>query len=154
MDDAEGTRYPYVNGTAPVRLDQATKSRYFRGLLVLLRRDRIIDIREKDLVLQIGEILGFDQRFCEATIEESLSNINLTREPVFFPDQRIKECFLRDALRVALVDGNLHPAEFRWLRKVAKFNGLKDQWLKAAIKEIQEKKGSQNEFPFEIQRHL
>jgi hypothetical protein len=36
---------------------QEVKSYYYRGLLVLLRRDRIVDNREKDLMLQIGEIL-------------------------------------------------------------------------------------------------
>jgi hypothetical protein len=137
-----------------VRLSQLTKSHYYKGLLVLSRRDRVIHAREKDLMLRIGEMLGFDKRFCEATLDELLSNPNITREPVLFFNENIKECFFRDALRLALVDGNLHPAELRWLRKVAQFNGMTDQWFKTVIQEIQGKKDAQDGGPFEIQRHL
>ena len=135
-------------------LSQAAKSHYYKGLLVLIRRDRIVHSGEKDLMLQIGEMLGFDKRFCEATIDELLSNTNITRDPVFFPDEIIKECFLRDAVRLALIDGNLHSNELRWLRKVAQFNGLTDQWLDAVIRKVKEKNPAQDEAPFEIQQHL
>jgi hypothetical protein len=137
-----------------MRLSQVEKSHYYKGLLVLLRRDRIVHAREKDLMLQIGEILGFDRRFCESTIDELLSNTNITRDPVFFPDEIIKECFFRDALRLALVDGNFHPSELRWLRKVAHFNGLTDRWLDALILEVQENNPAPDKAPFEIQQYL
>ena len=137
-----------------MRLSQVAKSHYYKGLLVLLRRDRIVHTREKDLMLQLGEILGFDKRFCEATIDELLSNKNITRDPVLFSDEIIKECFFRDAVRLALIDGNFHPSEFRWLRKVANVNGLTDQWLDAVIREIQQKNPAQQNAPFEIQQHL
>lgn len=136
-----------------MKLSQEAKSHYYKGLLVLLRRDRIVDNREKDLMLQIGEILGFDRRFCEATINELLSNANITRDPVLFSDSTIKECFLRDAVRLALIDGNLHPSELRWLRRVAQVNGLTDQWLDNIIQEIQ-KRPVQKNVPFDIQQHL
>ena len=135
-------------------LSQEAKSRYYKGLLVLLRRDRIVHTREKSLMLQIGEILGFEKRFCEATIDELLSNPNITRDPIPFSDQIIKESFFRDAVRLALVDGNLHPSELRWLRKVAHFNGLKNRWLDAVILEIRGKNPAQDSAPFEIQKHL
>jgi hypothetical protein len=137
-----------------MRLSQVEKSHYYKGLLVLLRRDRIVHAREKDLMLQIGEILGFDKRFCESTIDELLSNTNITRDPVYFSDEIIKECFFRDALRLALVDGNFHPSELRWLRKVAHFNGLTDQWLDAVILEVQEKNPAPDKAPFQIQQYL
>lgn len=136
-----------------MNLSQEAISHYYKGLLVLLRRDRIVDNREKELMLQIGEILGFDKRFCEATIDELLSNTNITRDPVYFSDGTIKECFFRDAVRLALIDGNLHPSELRWLRRVAHVNGLTDQWLDTIIQEIQ-KNPEQNNAPFEIQQHL
>jgi hypothetical protein len=137
-----------------MKLSQKVISHYYKGLLVLLRRDRIIDDREKDLMLQIGEILGFDKRFCEATIDELLSNKNITRDPVVFSDETVKECFLRDAVRLALIDGEIHPSELRWLRMVAQANGLTDPWLDAVIREIREKNPAQDNAPFEIQRHL
>ena len=137
-----------------MKLSQEAKSHYYKGLLVLLRRDRIVDKREKDLMLQIGEILGFDRRFCEATINELLSNANITRDPVFFSDEVLRECFFRDAVRLALIDDNLHPSELRWLRRVAHINELSDQWLDTIIQEIQEKHPAEDNAPFEIQQHL
>ena len=137
-----------------MKMSQEVKSHYYKGLLVLLRRDRVIDDRERDLMLQIGEILGFDRRFCEAAIDELMSNTNITRDPVVFSDETIKACFLRDAVRLALIDGELHPSELRWLRVVAHVNGLTDPWLDDVIKQIREKNPAQDDAPFEIQQHL
>jgi|WetSurMetagenome_2_1015567.scaffolds.fasta_scaffold248231_1 hypothetical protein len=138
-----------------MKLPLIIRSHYYKGLLVLMRRDRSIDTRERDLMLQIGEVLDFDRRFCEAAIDDLLSNANITRDPVIFCDENIKECFFRDALRLALVDGNLHKMELRWLRKVAYSNGRTDQWLDSLIQEFQGKKNAQDgKVPFEIQRHL
>jgi hypothetical protein len=61
-----------------MKLPLIIRSHYYKGLLVLLRRDRIIDARERDIMLQIGEVLDFDRRFCEATIDNLLSNRNPT----------------------------------------------------------------------------
>jgi hypothetical protein len=141
-------------GQGPAILPQIAKSLYYKGLLVLMRRDRIIDLREKNLMIRIGEILGFDKRFCKATIGELLSNPNITREPILFSDERIKKCFCRDAARLAMVDGSFHPTELRWLRKVARVNGLKDQWLDAVIQNAQENKTAQGSAPLEIQKLL
>ena len=137
-----------------MKLSQELKGRYYKGLLVLLRRDRIVHDREKALMLQIGKIFGFDKRFCEATMDELLSNTNITRDPVLFPDEIIKECFLRDAVRLALIDGNLHPSELRWLQTVARVNGLTEQWLDTVIREVREKSPAQGNAPFEIEQHL
>lgn len=136
-------------------LSLLNRSNYYKGLLVLVRRDRIIDAREKSLLLQVGKVLDFDKRFCEATIDDLLSNAHITREPVIFSDERIRECFFRDALRLALVDGFLHPIELRWLRSVAHANNRSDQWLDDIIREYQEKAGTlDSSTPFEIQRYL
>jgi hypothetical protein len=122
---------------------------------VLLRRDRIIDARERAHMLQMGEVLDFDRRFCEATIDGLLSNAHITREPVIFSDERIRRCFFRDALRLALVDGYLHPMELSWLRTAAHANNKSKQWLNAIIREFKEKKGAlDHSAPFEIQPYL
>jgi hypothetical protein len=138
-----------------MKLSLLDRGNYYKGLLVLLRRDRIIDVREKELMLQVGKILDFDKRFCEAAIDDLLSNAHITREPVIFSDERIKECFFRDAVRLALVDECLHPLELSWLRTVAHANSLSDQWFDDIIQEFKEKDGEQTQSaPFEIQRYL
>lgn len=131
------------------------KSNYLKGLLVLLRRDRIIDAREREFLLEVGKILDFDRRFCEATIDELLRNSHVTREPVIFNDCRIGECFIRDALRLAMVDGRLHSTELRWLRAVARANNRSNQWLNSIIRGLKKDGKSQNlSAPLEIQRYL
>jgi hypothetical protein len=138
-----------------MNLSLLNRSNYYKGLLVLSRRDRFVDPREKKLLLQMGEILDFDRRFCEATIDDLLSNTHITREPVIFSDQKIKECFFRDASRLALVDGYLHPMELRWIQIVAHANNQSDRWLDAIIRESKEKMGVLDRSrPFEIQRYL
>ena len=138
-----------------MKLPLIIRSCYFKALLVLLKRDRVIDPHEREIMLQLGSVLDFDKRFCEAAINDLLLNPHITRESVVFMDENIKECFFRDAFRIALIDGELHQAELSWLRKVACSNGKTDQWFDSIVKEHREKRiCSDKAIPFEIQRHL
>lgn len=105
------------------------RSNYYRGLLVLIGRDRIIDRRERTLILQIGTMLDFDIRFCEAAIADLLENKHITDEPILFDEPLIAQCFLRDALRLALIDKEMHSQELSWLKTVARTNKLTDEWF-------------------------
>jgi len=135
-----------------MKLPLAEKSEYYKGLLVLSRRDRIIDDRERDFLIRVGERLDYDRRFCEATVDELLTNAHISRIPVVFSSDVIKECFFRDALRVALMDGCIHPAELRWLQQTAQANGKSNQWLDSLIREFSEKPELRDpNLPLEIQ---
>ena len=118
------------------------RSHYYRGLLVLTRKDRLIDSREREMLLHLGRILDFDPRFCEAAIDDLLKNPHLNEEPYRFSDRGIAECFMHDAIRLALVDGHVAPNELTWLKAVARANGLAEEWLEATIRDIRENKGS------------
>jgi hypothetical protein len=131
------------------------RSNYYKGLLVVSRRDRVIDARERSLLIQIGEILDFDRRFCESAIDGLLSNAHISRTPVVFHEDAIKECFFRDAMRLARTDGCIHPRELSWLRKAARANGRSGQWLDAIIlKFLEQEADSDHCTPFEIQKHI
>ncbi len=123
-----------------MRLSLVDRSNYYRGLLVLTGRDRIIDPRERELMLHIGKMLDFEKRFCEATINDLLVNPHLMKEPVVFTSSPIAECFFWDAVRLALVDGEINPQELRWLRKVARANNHYDKWLDSIIDGFRERK--------------
>jgi hypothetical protein len=105
------------------------RSKYYRGLLVLVGSDRIIDPRERTFMLQFGKMLDFEERFCEAAITDLLGNRYISSEPILFDEQLIAKCFLRDALRLALLDKELHPHELSWLKTVAQANNITDEWL-------------------------
>ncbi len=108
---------------------------YYRGLLVLMRRDRIIGDRERKMMLRFGQILDFDKRFCEAAIDDLLKNPHIKDKAMMFTDRRTAESFLRDAIALAFVDEDLHPKELVWLKSVAGANGIDDEWLKTQLKD-------------------
>jgi hypothetical protein len=131
------------------------RSNYYKGLLVLARKDRTIDPRERELMIRVGRMLDFDKRFCEAAIDDLLRNPHITDEPIVFPTQEIAECFLRDGLRLAIVDEEIHPEELAWLKTVARVNGLTTEWLDAEAKRLGEKEASPDlSCPLAIQQHL
>lgn len=125
-----------------MRISLLDRSNYYKGLLILIGRDRIIDPRERELMLQFGKVLDFEKRFCEAAIDDLLDNAYLTDEPVVFSKLEIAECFFRDAVRLAFVDEEFHPKEQTWLRTVAQANGLTDEWLDIEVKRFLGRKGS------------
>ncbi len=138
-----------------MKLPLSVRSNYYRGLLVLSRRDRVIDPRERSVLIRIGKILDFDVRFCEAAIDDLLSNPHISRCPVVFSDNMIKECFFRDALRIARADGCIHPMELSWLRRTARANGLSNPWLDGIIRDFLENEETRSQCDsFEIQKHL
>lgn len=149
LQPREGT-----SGRKAVKLPLSVRSDYYRGLLVLSKIDRLIDSRERAILVRIGGIFDFDRRFCETTVDELLSNNHITRSPVVFFHEAVKKCFFHDALRLAFSDGFMHPGEIRWLRKVAGVNGLTDEWLDSVIEETQKSNATQCDIPFEIQRLL
>jgi tellurite resistance protein len=105
------------------------RGNYYRGLLVLIRKDQVINELERELMLRIGKILDFDRRFCEEAIKDVLNNKYIKREPMLFSCPEVAERFMIDALRLAFIDGELHPTELSWLRAVAHANGLLDGWI-------------------------
>ena len=116
---------------------------YYRGLLVLIRRDRVITARERELMIKVGRSLDFDTRFCESAIDDLLNNPHIKAVPMKFEDKETAESFVRDAIRLAQVDGEVHPKELAWLKAVVRENGLKNQWLYAEIKKLQKSEPSE-----------
>jgi hypothetical protein len=117
-----------------MRLSALDRSKYYRGLLVLVRRDRVVHRRERDLMLRIGRLLDFDQRFCASALDDLLKNRLITDEPVVFSRREIAECFLADAAAIASCDDDIHPHELACLRSIARANGLTTAWLDARVR--------------------
>jgi hypothetical protein len=99
-------------------------SNYFRGLLLLIRKDHLITGTETELLKRIGKTLGFEKEFCETAIHEILDNPHVTDEPPEFSTKELALKFLKDGLALALSDAEIHPFEEQWLRSTAERNGL------------------------------
>jgi hypothetical protein len=116
-----------------MRIPLVDRGNYYRGLLVLIRRDRVISTQERELMIRLGQALDFDKRFCENAIDDLLKNPHIKDRAIGFSEKVTAEAFLKDAILLALVDGELHPRELSWLKTVAAANGLDDKWLSAQI---------------------
>ena len=112
-----------------MRISLLDRSLYYRGLMILIRKDRQIHDEEKKMMLSIGEMLGFDQKFCTKTMEELLDNNHIVDAPPLFSETDIALCFIRDGLRLSASDGQIHEAEIKWLESVAESNGLSNLWI-------------------------
>ncbi len=111
-----------------MRISLLDRSLYYKGLMILIRKDRKIHDEEKNVMLSIGTMLGFDPKFCAKTMEEILDNDFIVDTPPLFSDTGIALSFIRDGLRVSAADGQIHEAEIKWLESVAERNGIGNLW--------------------------
>jgi hypothetical protein len=105
-------------------------SNYFKGLLLLIRKDRRITETEIQLMERVGASLGFERRFCRKAITEILVNTYIEDAPPVFSTADLARMFIKDGLIVAHADKELHPFELDWLKSVAKVNRLDPRWLR------------------------
>jgi hypothetical protein len=118
--------------TAPVKITLRDRALYFKGLLLVIRRDGVIGDSERGLLLAVGRAFDYETEFCETTIRDALINPYLLDDPPRFSGPEIAACFVRDGLRLAAADGSVHPAETVWLEETARLNGLSPDWFRAA----------------------
>jgi hypothetical protein len=106
-------------------------------------------------MLRLGAILDFDRRFCESAIDDLLRNPHITNEPVTFSDRETAICFLRDGIRLALVDSEINPKELAWLNAVARANGLTEAWVERELQQAQQDRGATGQAAWSaIEEHL
>lgn len=105
------------------------RSNYYRGLLLLARKDRRISEVEVSVMMRIGRTLGFDQEFCQNAIHEILENKHVDTSPPVFSSSELAGKFLKDGLTIAAADGALHEEEEAWLRATARANGIDETRL-------------------------
>lgn len=104
-------------------------SSYFKGLLLLIRKDNKISKNEHELMSRVGIILGFEKTFIENAIKEIIKNKYITPEPPEFSSRELAEKFLKDGLVLASSDSDIHPHELAWLAAVAEKNNVSKHWL-------------------------
>ena len=104
-------------------------SEYFRGLLLLIAKDRHISDAETILMKRIGKALGLEKDFCNNAIQEILENPFIGPEPPHFATQDLAKKFIRDGLTLAMSDDEPHESEESWLESVAAKNGIGAEWL-------------------------
>lgn len=104
-------------------------SNYFKGLLLLIRKDQKITETEIQLMKRIGKTLGFEPKFCDNAINEILKNKYIEDTIPEFSSKELAMKFIKDGLVLASSDVELHPTEAKWLRATAEKNGLDITWF-------------------------
>ncbi|MER3522669.1 MAG: hypothetical protein C4326_01025 [Ignavibacteria bacterium] len=104
------------------------RSNYYRGLLLLVRKDRKITEREAALMMHIGATLGFQREFCETALREALDNAHIDPLPPQFSSPELAKKFIKDGLTITGGGQAMHVAEDAWLHAIALANGLESSW--------------------------
>lgn len=115
-------------------------SNYFRGLLLLIRKDHRITETEIHVMKRIGRILGYESAFCDNAINEIMENTYIADAPPEFSTQELARKFVKDGLALAFSDGKAHPLEEGWLMAVAEKNGLDPDWFRDELTRAMERK--------------
>jgi len=107
-----------------MKISLLDRSLYFKGLLLLTRKDAEVTEPEFTLMKKIGQSLGFESDFCETAVREILINEHIVDAPPVFSSQEVARLFIRDGITLGYCDHTIHPREQEWLSAVAAANGL------------------------------
>ncbi|MBK8946201.1 MAG: TerB family tellurite resistance protein [Ignavibacteriae bacterium] len=110
------------------------KSNYFRGLLVLVGQDRIIHNEEKNKILNLGKLFGFEENFVNESINNLLENNFINFEPPKFSSKKIAQKFIKDAVSIALIDDDLHLHELQWIKSAIEINNVEQDYFESLLK--------------------
>ncbi len=112
-----------------MKISMIDASNYFRGLLLLIGKDRKITDPEIALVQRIGKAFGFEKVFCDNAIRDILENKFILDVPPEFSRPELAKKFIKDGLTLAASDNAIDPSEEEWLLSIAERNGLDSQWF-------------------------
>lgn len=104
-------------------------SNYFKGLLLLIRKDHKVTDSETAMIARVGKQLGFEKEFCDTAIHEILKNRYIEDIPPLFSSRELAMMFVKDGLALAYADGKLDYKEEKWLRSVIDRNSLSRRWF-------------------------
>jgi hypothetical protein len=116
-----------------MKLSMLDRSTYFKGLLLLIKRDNNIAEAEKLLMTKIGSTLRFDEAFITGAVIELLENEYLTNDIPQFSQRAFAESFILDGLKMAFSDNEFSAEELEHLTNIATKNGIDKEWLMMLI---------------------
>lgn len=112
------------------------KSSYFKGLLLLIKKDRVINDQERKLMQNVGKILGFEKDFIQNSINDILENEYISEEIPTFSSESIAKSFVYDCLKISLSDNDFAPEEIEYLTEVVQQNKLDTDWFSSTLKDF------------------
>jgi hypothetical protein len=137
-----------------MRINPLDTSNYFRGLLVLVTREKQITNKERTLLKKIGCFLGFNKAFIDSAIDDFINNKYANTEVPLFSNCEVAELFIKDGITLAFANNILSLRQIEWLVEIALTNKLSKQWFFIELENYLENFNSDLEEEFELQKHL
>ena len=114
------------------------RSNYLKGLFITAKLDKELTDKEKDILKKISDRLGFASDFFHETVRSLLTNKYIIEEPIIFSDQEIAKSFIKDAVKLASVNGLVTEAEIDWLKKTADINKITNNFVEKEFSTVKE----------------
>jgi len=114
------------------------RSNYLKGLFITAKIDKELTGKEKDILKKISDKLGFASDFFHETIRSLLTNKYIIEEPIVFSNLEIAQSFIKDAVKLACVNGLVTDAEINWLKKTADVNKINSSFVEKEFKYFQD----------------
>lgn len=137
-----------------VVMTQQDKSNYFKGLLILIGKDKSISEQEKNNFRKLSNVLGFNKEFCEGALRELLENEYIIEDPPLFSNSSIAKSFIIDGIKIGFSDKVLHIFELNWLKSVADKNSVDYGWFMMQYEEYKKNQTVSELSNFEIENLL
>lgn len=114
------------------------RSNYLKGLFITAKLDKQLSQKEKDILKQISDKLGFASDFFNETTRSLLNNKYIKEEPITFSAKEIAISFLNDAIKLACCNNIVTNAEITWLKEIATVNQVDKDIIEKELKEYKE----------------
>ncbi len=113
------------------------RSNYLKGLFITAKLDGNLNKKEKELLKEISDQLGFSRDFYEETVRNLLRNKYIKEEKIKFSSKEIAKSFIEDALTISLSDGKLNESEIKWLKQISELNGIEQEFIEKNFDKIE-----------------
>ncbi len=114
------------------------RSNYLKGLFITAKLDKELTEKEKDILKKISDKLGFATDFFHETVRSLLTNKYIIEEPIIFSNLEIAQSFIKDAVKLACVNGVVTNAEIDWLKKTADINKINSNFVEKEFKSFRD----------------
>lgn len=114
------------------------RSNYLKGLFITAKLDKELTEKEKDILKKISDKLGFATDFFQETVRSLLINKYIIEEPIVFSNLEIAQSFIKDAVKLACVNGLVTDAEMDWLKKTADINKINSNFVEKEFKSFRD----------------
>ena len=137
-----------------MRINPLDTSNYFRGLLVLISREKQINQRQRTLLKKIGRFLGFNHDFIDSAINDLVNNKYVKTEVPLFSNCAVVELFLKDGIKLAFINDTLTLKQIEWLMAIAIRNRISKQWFFIELENYLDNFSSGYNEEFELPKHV